>query len=157
VRVIALEKTNARYLTRGDLGRAYQRRGEPGEMPIPDLAVMDVSFISAELILPQLARELPLREIVLLVKPQFEAGRGEIGKGGIVREASVHRAVLGRIAEFAREMHYPVCGLTHSPIRGGEGNIEFLALLRKDGAEPAAGEEAIARVVAEAHAQLGSP
>ena len=175
-RVVVMEKTNARYVARGDLLKARVRSGRlagdsvqgggqlaedsssetavtveyrSGEMcaecarggqadavllePMPDLGVMDVSFISAALILPQLVREFPLREIVLLVKPQFEAGRNEVSRGGIVREATVHRAVLRRIADAAEEIGFPVCALTHSPIKGSDGNIEFLALLRKNG------------------------
>jgi 23S rRNA (cytidine1920-2'-O)/16S rRNA (cytidine1409-2'-O)-methyltransferase len=187
-RVIALEKTNARFLKQQDLARAWQERlrtasptqieepapnseaaltGEPAQnhepdalgephIQLPDLAVMDVSFISAALILPQLIREFPLRDIVLLVKPQFEAGREEVAKGGIVREASVHRRVLADIAASARELDFPVRALTYSPIRGAEGNIEFLALLRKNipDALPEIDEAAIAHIVAEAHEHL---
>jgi len=172
-RVIALEKTNARFLARQDLERAWRERlgtpasardpqsSEPGALdeppiPLPDLAVMDVSFISAALILPRLVREFPLRDIVLLVKPQFEAGREDVAKGGIVREASVHRRVLADIAASARELDFPVCALTYSPIRGAEGNIEFLALLRKNIPEPLPeiDSAAIANIVASAHEDL---
>jgi 23S rRNA (cytidine1920-2'-O)/16S rRNA (cytidine1409-2'-O)-methyltransferase len=124
------------------------------QIPLPDLAVMDVSFISATLILPQLVREFPLREIALLVKPQFEAGREDVAKGGIVREASVHRRVLARIAAFARELDFPVRALTYSPIRGAEGNIEFLSLLCRNSPLPVIDEDAIAKIVAEAHEHL---
>jgi 23S rRNA (cytidine1920-2'-O)/16S rRNA (cytidine1409-2'-O)-methyltransferase len=165
-RVLALEKTNARYLTQDMLARAYQAHARKaadcdpdGEPPVPDLAVMDVSFISATLILPQLAREFPLAEIVLLIKPQFEAGRQDIAKGGIVRTPLVHERVIARVESCARDIGFPMCALTYSPIQGSEGNIEFLAFLRKNISVPemrmhVVDEAAIRRVVAEAHAHF---
>jgi len=160
-RVVVMEKTNARFLTRTDTERAYRSpprggaQSQSGEIPLPDLAVMDVSFISSALILPQLVREFPLRDIVLLVKPQFEAGREEVGSGGIVRDASVHSAVLRRVALLAAELEYSVSGLSYSPLRGSEGNIEFLALLRSLAHSPAGADDtAIERIVREAHENL---
>lgn len=115
-RVVVMERTNARYLT---------WLPEP-----PDLAVMDVSFISARLILPAVARL--LREggmIVLLVKPQFEAGREQVGKGGVVRDPEVHRSVLRAMVEWADREGMGVRRVTISPIRGPAGNVEYLALI----------------------------
>jgi 23S rRNA (cytidine1920-2'-O)/16S rRNA (cytidine1409-2'-O)-methyltransferase len=144
-RVIVMEKTNARFLKRSDLENAYTKtlpREEhraahcgvgPPPPPLPDLAVIDVSFISSTLILPQLVRELSLQEIVLLVKPQFEASRKETRHSGVVRGPLVHAAVLRRIAAHAGELSYPLAALDFSPVKGSEGNIEFLALLKKAG------------------------
>lgn len=115
-RVTVMERTNFRYVT-----------PEPFAHRVPNVAVIDVSFISLDKILPVLNRILPLHGTVLsLVKPQFEAGREQVGKKGIVRDASVHRAVLSRILNVASAHDFHVCHITYSPITGGEGNIEFL-------------------------------
>ena len=118
-RVICLERTNARYLSRE-------------QIPEPlDFASVDVSFISLRLILP------PLRMLlhngaraVCLIKPQFEAGRDKVGKKGVVRDSSVHLEVLEQFLNHAREADFRVCALTWSPVRGPEGNIEYLGYLR---------------------------
>ncbi|MPN24887.1 16S/23S rRNA (cytidine-2'-O)-methyltransferase TlyA [bioreactor metagenome] len=95
-----------------------------------DFACMDVSFISIKLILPALMSCLkPGAEIVSLIKPQFEAGREKVGKKGVVRDEAVHREVILSILAFAREAGYAVLGLDHSPIKGPEGNVEFLVHL----------------------------
>lgn len=113
-RVILRENFNARYLTPGDIG-------EPC-----DLAVCDVSFISATMILPALPPLLRERaEIVILVKPQFEVGREDVGKGGIVRDPALHEAACRRVAEAAAALGFTTA-LTESPILGAEGNREFL-------------------------------
>lgn len=119
-RVVCLERTNARYLTREQV---------PDTL---DFASVDVSFISLKLILPPLAAL--LREggrIVSLVKPQFEAGREKVGKKGVVRDPAVHLEVLEHYLDHAREASLTVRGLTWSPIRGPEGNIEYLGFLEK--------------------------
>lgn len=123
-RVVCLERTNARYLSREQVPEAL------------DFASVDVSFISLKLILPPLAAL--LREggqIVSLVKPQFEAGRERVGKKGVVRDPAVHLEVLERYLDHAREAGLTVRGLTWSPIRGPEGNIEYLGFLEKGPAE----------------------
>ncbi len=117
-RVVVLEDTNIRFLE--TLPEA------------PALATADLSFISLSLILPVLVRlTRPDAWFVLLVKPQFEAGRGEVGKGGVVRDPAVHRAVLIRLAAEWQAAGLHLCGLTPSPIRGPAGNIEFLAYIEK--------------------------
>lgn len=119
-RVICLERTNARYLSREQIPEAL------------DFASVDVSFISLKLILPPLRALLRDTEsrAVCLVKPQFEAGRGKVGKKGVVRDKAVHREVLENFLENASGAGFLVDGLTWSPIRGPEGNIEYLGFLR---------------------------
>lgn len=117
-RVVCMERTNARYLTHEQI---------PDEL---DFASVDVSFISLKLILPALAGLLkPNGHAVCLVKPQFEAGREKVGKKGVVRDPAVHLEVLEHFLEHAKESHFTVLGLTYSPIRGPEGNIEYLGYL----------------------------
>ena len=119
-RVVNMERTTLRYVTRE-------------QIPEPlDLAVMDVSFISIRLVLPAV-RELlrPDGEVVCLIKPQFEAGREHVGKKGVVRDASVHLAVLEQFIAFFPTAGFTLMGLDYSPIRGPEGNIEYLAWLKK--------------------------
>ena len=115
-RVVVMERTNMRYVE--SLPEAV------------DLAVIDVSFISLRLVLPAVMRLLkPAARIIALVKPQFEAGRDLIGKGGVVREASVHRHVLARVCGLAEDRGLAVAGLLPSPLRGPAGNAEFLLWL----------------------------
>lgn len=118
-RVVCMERTNARYLTRE-------------QIPDPlDFASVDVSFISLALILPSLAAVLKEgARAVCLVKPQFEAGREKVGKKGVVRDASVHEEVLQNFLVHAKENGFTVIDLTFSPIRGPEGNIEYLAYIQ---------------------------
>ncbi|HPH03150.1 MAG TPA: TlyA family RNA methyltransferase [Spirochaetota bacterium] len=152
-RVIVMEKTNARHLLRADLEREAKRAGI--STAFPDLAVMDVSFISVSLILPVLVQEIMIPEYVILIKPQFEAGRSEVGPGGIVRDPETHKAVLERILRTADVLGLGLTGLTWSPIAGGDGNIEFLAHLTA-GRESLPEIRALAgSVVAEAHQALG--
>ena len=117
-RVVNLERCNLRYL-------------RPEQVPEQlDLAVMDVSFISIRLILPVIREFLkPGADFVCLIKPQFEAGREQVGKKGVVRDPEVHRTVIRTCLDAAREASYSVMGLDYSPIRGPEGNIEFLTHL----------------------------
>ena len=124
-RVVCMERTNARYLTHEQL---------PDEL---DFASVDVSFISLKLILPALAGLLkPDGHAVCLVKPQFEAGREKVSKKGVVRDPAVHLEVLEHFLEHAKESHFTVLGLTYSPIRGPEGNIEYLGYLSRAEEEP---------------------
>jgi 23S rRNA (cytidine1920-2'-O)/16S rRNA (cytidine1409-2'-O)-methyltransferase len=119
-RVTVLERVNIRHLER---------------LPVPaDLAVIDVSFISLRLVLPRV-RELlsPPGEVVALVKPQFEVGKGAVGKGGVVRDAEQHRRVLSELRQFAEESGYEVAAEIPSPILGAKGNREFLLYLRRNG------------------------
>jgi 23S rRNA (cytidine1920-2'-O)/16S rRNA (cytidine1409-2'-O)-methyltransferase len=116
-RVVVMERTNFRYVEPKDLTG-----------PTPNFASIDVSFISLKLILPVLKTLLePSGDVIALIKPQFEAGREEIGKSGVIRDAKVHQRVLQEMLHFASEVGFSLKGLTFSPIRGGEGNIEFLA------------------------------
>jgi len=119
-RVTVLDRTNIRLLRAGDL--PYR----------PDLIVIDVSFISLRLVLPAVI-ELAAApaDIIALVKPQFEAGRAMVGKGGVIRDASIRRAALEKILAFAGEIGLEVGGSIESPIAGAAGNREFLAWLRK--------------------------
>ena len=120
-RVVNMERTNFRYLTPEDLPEA------------PDFASVDVSFISLKIILPVLYTLLKENgSCVCLVKPQFEAGREHVGKKGVVRDPAVHREVLQTVADFAFTQGFSVLSADYSPIRGPEGNIEYLLLLRKE-------------------------
>lgn len=156
-RVIVMEKTNARYLERSDLVQACTRRTgfEPGRLP--DLAVMDVSFISLGLIVPVLVNALAISELVALVKPQFEAGRTEVGPGGIVRDPRTHRSVLARVVAEAAGLGLGLAGLTWSPIAGGDGNIEFLGHFVAGCCGPEDTVRLIDEVVDEAHQRLACP
>lgn len=123
-RVVNLERTNVRYITAEQVPDAI------------DFFSVDVSFISLCLVLP--AAYPLLRdggECVCLIKPQFEAGREKVGKKGVVRDKSVHAEVIAKIDAFARELGFTVCGLDFSPIKGPEGNIEYLIYLKKNGGE----------------------
>lgn len=119
-RVVVMERTNFRYVTPADLS---------GEMP--NFAVIDVSFISLTLILPVLKTLLvPDSDIIALIKPQFEAGREQVGKKGIVRDEKVHLQVIDKIIDFSITQGYTAANLSFSPITGGDGNIEFLLHLK---------------------------
>lgn len=141
-RVVNLERTNARYLS-----------AEQVPEPI-DLAVTDLAFISLRLVLPAVRPLLrPGGTAVCLVKPQFEAGREHVGKKGVVRDEAVHRQVLEEFAAWLPGAGFTLLGLDWSPIRGPEGNIEYLALLREGVLEaPALSPAAVARA---SHAAFG--
>lgn len=125
-RVTVIERTNVRNLA-----------GLPGDVQV-DLAVVDVSFIGLDLVLPAVARVLrPGGQAIVLIKPQFEAGKGRVGKGGVVRDPAVHREVLARVLGWAVSHGWTVEGLLRSPITGPKGNVEFLALLRRTEVGPA--------------------
>ncbi len=115
-RVVVMERTNVRHLQ---------------NLPEPiDLVTVDVSFISLELVLPAVIRWLkPSADIVALIKPQFEAGRGQVGKGGVVKDPDVHRAVLTKVLGWALDHGLAVRGLIPSPVKGPAGNVEFLVHL----------------------------
>lgn len=125
-RVVNMERTNIRYIT-------------DEQIPEPlDIAVMDLSFISIKLVLPAVCMLLKDgAELVCLIKPQFEAGREEVGKKGVVRDEKVHLAVIESILSFIPEIGMTVMGLDFSPIKGPEGNIEYLCYLKKGSYEPA--------------------
>ena len=114
-RVVCMEKTNIRYVTPEDIGE-----------PV-DFSSVDVSFISLTKVLEPIRNYLKEDgEIVALIKPQFEAGREKVGKKGVVRDKAVHREVIEKIADYARNIGFGVMELDYSPIRGPEGNIEYL-------------------------------
>jgi 23S rRNA (cytidine1920-2'-O)/16S rRNA (cytidine1409-2'-O)-methyltransferase len=119
-RVTVMERVNIRYLD---------------QLPVPaDLAVIDVSFISLRLVLPRVRELLSLPgDVVALVKPQFEVGKGAVGKGGVVRDPEQHRAVVNALSQFASEIGYTVAGEIPSPIVGTKGNREFLLYLKRHG------------------------
>ena len=135
-RVVCMEKTNIRYVTPDDIPRKA------------DFASIDVSFISLTLVLGPV-RELltDAGEVVALIKPQFEAGREKVGKKGVVRDRSVHEEVIDKVIRFSRDHGFAVRGLTWSPVKGPEGNIEYLVWLAKAGmseSEGAAGQDGTA-------------
>ena len=124
-RVVNLERTNLRYVTKEQIPEAL------------DLAVMDVSFISIRLVLPAVKELLkPDADIICLIKPQFEAGREEVGKKGVVRDESVHRHVIREILDFAPTAGLSVLGLDYSPIKGPEGNIEYICHMKNGSVPP---------------------
>ncbi len=117
-RVVLMERTNARHLT-----------ALPEQ---PNLAVADVSFISLRLVLPPVFALLrPEAPVVALIKPQFEAGRAEVGKGGVVRDPAVHNAVVAELREWSTSQPWHIADVIPSPIKGPAGNIEFLSLWRR--------------------------
>lgn len=118
-RVVNLERTNLRYVTSEQIPE------------LMDLAVMDVSFISIKLVLPAVKALLkPDADLICLIKPQFEAGREEVGKKGVVRDRAVHEHVIHSILDFASEIGLTVMGLDFSPIKGPEGNIEYICHMK---------------------------
>lgn len=119
-KVVCMERTNARYL-------------KPGQFSdIIDIIAVDVSFISLKLIIPP-AKEIlkPEGDIICLIKPQFEAGRDKVGKKGVVKDPAVHEEVISDITKFTLEIGLNVCGIDYSPIKGPEGNIEYLIHIKK--------------------------
>ncbi len=146
-RVINLERTNIRYITEE-------------QIPEPvDFISVDVSFISLTLVLPVAYRLLKENaQMVCLVKPQFEAGKDKVGKKGVVREPEIHREVIRKVANCAKELNFMLSGLDYSPIKGPEGNIEYLLFLKKSEVdvpqENQLTEELIEQVVSTAHKSL---
>ncbi|RAS88671.1 TlyA family RNA methyltransferase [Priestia endophytica] len=146
-RVVVMERTNFRYVTPDQL-----------QFGMPQFASIDVSFISLKLIFPVLKTLLvPNSNVVALVKPQFEAGREQVGKKGIVRDRAVHEDVLQEICTFVLREGYDIASLTYSPITGGDGNIEFLLHLKWSGEKEVGetfSETTIEQAVTQAHAAL---
>ena len=140
-RVVVMERTNVRYVTPEALGEPL------------DLSVIDVSFISLRIVLPVIKTFLkPTGQVLCLIKPQFEAGKDKVGKKGVVRDPEIHKEVLDDFVALTQEIGFTILGLTFSPVKGPEGNIEFLAHLtldNKPGVEPDT-----ASVVADAHKTL---
>lgn len=140
-RVVVMERTNVRYVTPEQLGEPL------------DLSVVDVSFISLKIVLPVIKTFLKSTgQVLCLIKPQFEAGKDKVGKKGVVREPETHKEVLDNFVALANELEFKILGLTFSPVKGPEGNIEFLGhltLADKPGILPDT-----AAVVAQAHETL---
>ena len=123
-RVVVMERTNIRYVTPEDLGEAL------------DLSVVDVSFISLSIVLPAIKNLLKSTgQVLCLIKPQFEAGRDKVGKKGVVRDPETHKEVLDSFVALADALGFTILGLTFSPVKGPEGNIEFLGHLTLDDKE----------------------
>ena len=128
-RVVVMERTNVRYVTPEQLGEPL------------DLSVIDVSFISLRIVLPVIKTFLKpeFGQVLCLIKPQFEAGKEKVGKKGVVRDPAVHQEVLDDFVALTKEVGFTILGLTFSPVKGPEGNIEFLAHLTlsdRPGIEP---------------------
>ena len=141
-RVVNLERTNIRYVTEEQVPDAL------------DFASADVSFISLYHVIPVIHRLLKEGGLaVLLIKPQFEAGREKVGKKGVVRDPAVHIEVVEKIMKLAAEQGFGILGLDHSPVKGPEGNIEYLIYLKKDGVSKTELPTA-AEIVAKAHEAL---
>ena len=140
-RVVCMERTNVRYLT-------------PEDIPEPlDFGSVDVSFISLRLILPALRGLMKdSGQLICLIKPQFEAGKEKVGKKGVVRDKKVHLEVLEQFLRYAEECHFYVKDVTFSPIRGPEGNIEYLGQLTVAEQPPYTGDLAV--LVEESHKRL---
>ncbi len=140
-RVVVMERTNVRYVTPEQLGEPL------------DLSVVDVSFISLKIVLPVIKTFLKSTgQVLCLIKPQFEAGKDKVGKKGVVREPETHKEVLDNFVALAKELNFTILGLTFSPVKGPEGNIEFLGHLTL--ADNAGIEPDTAAVVAQAHDTL---
>ena len=140
-RVVVMERTNVRYVT-------LEQLGEP-----LDLSVVDVSFISLKIVLPVIKTFLkPTGQVLCLIKPQFEAGKDKVGKKGVVRDPQTHKEVLDGFVTLANELDFKILGLTFSPVKGPEGNIEFLGHLTLD--EKTGIQPDTAQVVSLAHETL---
>ncbi|MCQ2524670.1 MAG: TlyA family RNA methyltransferase [Lachnospiraceae bacterium] len=141
-RVVCMEKTNFRYTTPEDIGCE------------PDFASVDVSFISLTKILEPAYNIIRDKAyMVCLIKPQFEAGRDEVGKKGVVRDKKVHESVINKVVDYATGLGFKIRGLDYSPIKGPEGNIEYLLFIEKNGEEDNASIDVTA-IVDAAHGSL---
>lgn len=142
-RVVCMEKTNFRYTVREDIQDDL------------DFASCDVSFISLTKILgPAYALLKPTGQMVCLIKPQFEAGRENVGKKGVVRDPAIHEEVILKVIDFAKQTGFAIIGLDHSPIKGPEGNIEYLVYLSKDSSREDIDVSVTKQIVAMAHDSL---
>lgn len=141
-RVVVMERTNIRYVTPEQLGEPL------------DLSVVDVSFISLKIVLPAIQALLKpgMGQVLCLIKPQFEAGRDQVGKKGVIRDPQIHKQVLDDFVELANNLGFTILGLTFSPVKGPEGNIEFLGHLTLADAEGI--QPDTADIVAQAHETL---
>ena len=140
-RVVVMERTNIRYVTPEQLGEPL------------DLSVVDVSFISLKIVLPAIKALLkPTGQVLCLIKPQFEAGKEKVGKKGVVREPETHKEVLEQFVSLAHELEFHILGLTFSPVKGPEGNIEFLGHLTRSNLPENCPD--VAEVVRQAHETL---
>ena len=141
-RVVVMERTNIRYVTPEDIGEPL------------DLSVIDVSFISLRIVLPAIKNLLKENQgqVLCLIKPQFEAGKENVGKKGVVRDAKVHKMVLDNFVSLVHGLGFKILGLTFSPVKGPEGNIEFLGHLTLADVEGITPDTA--DVVAQAHKTL---
>lgn len=140
-RVVVMERTNIRYVTPEQLGEPL------------DLSVIDVSFISLRIVLPTIKALLkPTGQVLCLIKPQFEAGKEKVGKKGVVRDPEIHKEVLDQFVALAQELKFNILGITFSPVKGPEGNIEFLGHLTLADRESI--EPDTANVVDQAHQTL---
>ncbi len=141
-RVVVMERTNIRYVTQEQLGEPL------------DLSVVDVSFISLKIVLPAIKQLLKqdCGQVLCLIKPQFEAGKEKVGKKGVVREPEVHKEVLDGFVALANSLDFRILGLTFSPVKGPEGNIEFLGHLTLSDVEGI--QPDTSKVVADAHQTL---
>ena len=140
-RVVCMERTNIRYVKPEDLGEPL------------DLSVVDVSFISLRIVLPAIQALLkPTGQVVCLIKPQFEAGKDAVGQKGVVRDPATHRQVLEGFLELAKQLGFTLLGLTYSPVKGPEGNIEFLGHLTMVPGESVSVD--VAKLVEQAHEAL---
>lgn len=145
-RVVVMERTNIRNIEAGSL------------VPVPEFASIDVSFISLKLVIPKVKELLvPKAGVVALIKPQFEAGRENVGKNGVVRDKSVHIKVIEDVVSFAEELGYSVLGLSYSPIKGPKGNIEFLLYIKESDCKTIMQQDIIKEVVQKAHEGLRDP
>ena len=142
-RVVVMEKTNIRYVTPEDIGEKIE------------FFSVDVSFISLSKVLPPVSKLLiPGGEGVCLIKPQFEAGRDKVGKKGVVRDPAIHREVIENVFGYVTSSGYSVRNLDYSPVKGPEGNIEYLIHIVNDGAGTIGPDTDVAAVVAAAHEEL---
>lgn len=142
-RVVNMERTNIRNLKPEDLNEPL------------DFVSIDVSFISLDKVLPVVKTLLaPQGSIIALIKPQFEAGRDKVGKKGVVRDPATHREVINNVVNISRQLAFSPIGLTYSPVKGPEGNIEYLLYLTNAAIDAQIDETDINTVVADAHANL---
>jgi 23S rRNA (cytidine1920-2'-O)/16S rRNA (cytidine1409-2'-O)-methyltransferase len=143
-RVVVMEQFNFRYAKPEDFGQG-----------LPSFASIDVSFISLALILPALSDILETGgHVVALIKPQFEAGREQIGKNGIIKDPKIHETVIASVVNMANGLGFSTIGLTNSPVKGGHGNIEFLLHLTKETEVTDQVLNQISQVVGTAHGEL---
>ena len=166
-RVVVMEKTNIRYVTPEDMQQATEKAGlstvsgkeedDSATWKGVDFVSIDVAFISLEKVFtPVRALMKETAQVVALIKPQFEAGREQVGKKGVVRDPKIHEDVIRRVSGYATAADFSVCGLDHSPIRGPEGNIEYLLFLKCGSEEDEVGswDERIREIVSQAHETL---